>query len=142
MDHAKRCRFLAGFVFMNETVDRTQLILHAKWCKTPSTYVKPPHDPLMPRKAILMNSPNCETSLGYILIQRQKIVVTHQAAACEFIHDDPEPLRQFAILRKPPCFLVYYKHDNFWYGCSKHFPTLADAIPYLQSGIRVLIEIK
>lgn len=122
---------------MDSTVDRQQLALHTKWHKTPSTYVKPPHDP----ETCLINVPNATTVLGYVRIESGKIVSTCGSAACEFIQDDPEQLRQWALVRKPQGFLVYYKHAEFWYA-TRHFQTLADAIPYLQSGIRVLIEIK
>lgn len=128
---------------MNETVDRQQLALHAKWRKEPKSYVKPPHDPLAPRQAHLMHSPDTTHALGYILIQDNKIIHVVNAPATEFVLDDPEPSRQFVLTRRTiKGYLVYYKHNEFWYGCAKVFPTLSDTIPYLQGGIRVLIEYK
>lgn len=128
---------------MNKTIDRQQLAFHVKWRKDPKSYVKPTHDPLAPRQAHLLHAPNENTSLGYILIENGKIISTMQAPACEFRFDDPEPSRSFVLTRREiKGFLVYYKHNEFWYSCQQVFPTLSDTIPYLQSGIRVLVEYK
>lgn len=111
----------------------------AQWAK--QGYVKPPHDHTTPHKASLLCSANTTNSLGYILFRDGKRVVTTDATACEFIFDDPEPFRNATIpLKTAPGFHVYYKHGACWYGVPQHFDTLAQAMPYLQRGIRCLIE--
>lgn len=103
---------------------------------------KLPHGPLAPRVATLTNVPRT-FGLGYVLFKGGKRITTEGCPALEFIFDDPQsdPNRHAVLpLKTAPCFHVYYKHNSHWYGVPKNFLSIADAIPYLQTGNRVLVE--
>lgn len=122
-----------------------EIALHAKWAKDPSSYKKPPRpDPLAPRVARLINVPNSEHSLSYVLFTDGKMSGSPgYSGAYEFLWDDPEPLRKAILhMKTKPGFHVYYKNGPYWYGVPQHFDTLNDAIPYLQGGHRILVEYK
>lgn len=122
--------------------DMTQVRLHEKWKKTPALYVKPPAPaPGEMRSANLINVPECRESLSYILFVDGVKVIEQGCGAHEFLRDDPEPLRAASLaMKSKPGFHVYYKHSAFWYGVTRHFDNLADAIQSIQTGLRVLIE--
>lgn len=91
----------------------------------------------------LQNCPNTHTTLGYILFQNGKRTHTFGVAAIEFLKDDPlaHPSRHsFLPCRTAPQFNVYSKTSTGWQSVEQNFTTLAEAIPYLQTGIRVLVE--
>lgn len=92
----------------------------------------------------LLKSPTTLHALGYILFVNNVRTVTQGEPALEFLHEDAakNPVRHSQIrTHNKAKFLVYYKHDKLgWEPAGKNFQTLADTIPYLQSGIRVLIE--
>lgn len=115
-----------------------EVALHQLWEKRPITYQKPPPTG---RKSTLLHVPTCHTSLGYILFINGKRITTMEATATELLFDDPEPIRRNSLhMKVKPGFHVYYKDTNYWYGVPKHFDTLAQTIPYLQSGNRILVE--
>lgn len=116
--------------------------LRTQWEKDLSSYKRPARlDPLALRKSGLLCSGLTDCSLGYILYVDNVRVATMDAAAGELLFDDPEPMRGAMLHMKTGVgFHVYYKDSAYWYGVPKHFDTLAQAIPYLQGGNRVLIE--
>lgn len=119
-----------------------EIKLHEKWKKDPKSYQKPPRpDPLAPRVARLINVPNSEHSLSYVLFVDGKNVAAHASGAFEFLYDDPEPLRKAILhMKTKPGFHVYYKHGPYWYGVPQNFESLSAALPYLQNGNRVIVE--
>lgn len=96
----------------------------------------PPHNPLAPRDGNLLASKSTHTALGYAKYKGRALVEVHQSPAFEFVLD----VNLISSVGFPKGFRVAYKHEEFWYVVEKHFETLASAMPYLQSGIRVLIE--
>jgi hypothetical protein len=122
-------------------IDHAQIKLHEKWKKDPKSYVKPPGNPLAERKANLIFGTTVRDAMSYILFVDGKVVRQVGSVGHEFLEMDPEPLRKATIAMKSrPGFHVYYKQGNFWYGIPVHFTSLADAIPYCFTGLRVLIE--
>lgn len=116
--------------------------LRTQWEKNLSAYKKPARpDALAPRNSGLLHSGKTTNSLGYLLYVDSKQVRMEGAGAIEFAWDDPEPLRKATLTLKTVAgFHVYYKHEGYWYGVPIHFNALADALPYLQSGNRVIVE--
>lgn len=113
--------------------------LRLQWEKDLASYKKPA--PSKTRNATLLHSANTNCSLGYILFVRGVCNSIVSAAACELLFDDPDFERHATLACRPVGFNVFYKDNHaFWYACPYHFKTLADVIPYLQGGNRVLIE--
>lgn len=93
--------------------------------------------------AKLLHAPDSTHCLGYVLYVNQTQVDVSQASAIEFLRDDAKvnKMRHLTLhLKRGTRFHVYYKHKAAWHGVPMNFQTLAEAMPYLQSGIRVLIE--
>lgn len=136
------CGILAPTKMLSDA-DHTQLRLHEKWKRDPKSYQKPPPpaDLLAPRHAHLVHSQGIREELSFILFVDGKLVRQVGAASAEFLEMDPEAQRKAMVpVKSRPGFHVYYKQGAYWYGIPEHFPCLADAIPYLHSGLRVLIE--
>lgn len=126
---------------MPNTDDYFQSEQHKAWKRNPASYDKPKHDPLAPRVARLMHNADCISSLSYIVFLDGERIHTAESGGMEFIFDDPEPFRAAMLSKKIKAgFHVYYKHGSYWYGIPQHFDELHEAIPYLQSGHRVIIE--
>ncbi len=124
---------------MTNRSNHDEVALHALWGRKPATYQKP--SSTGKRESNLLQSPSTSVSLGYILFINGKRITMQGSAALEFVEDDPEPLRRDSLhMKVKPGFHVYYKDQQFWYGVPQHFDDLASAIPYLQSGNRVLVE--
>jgi hypothetical protein len=123
--------------------DDRQIKLHEEWKKKPETYAKPKREPDAPKKANLIYVPMCSNALGYIQFIDSKRTDIRNSAAIEFLRDDPEQLRKATLaLKLKPGFHVYYKDGDYWYAVPKHFDSIGETMPYLQSGIRVLVEYK
>ena len=96
----------------------------------------------------LTNSPLTANSLGYCKFTYPERNPTNiiGAAALEFLHEDSKihALRHVTLPVKCKnyrhAFLVYYKSPKGWEAIPTPFTELHLAIPYLQSGNRVLIE--
>lgn len=116
--------------------------LRAQWEKDLSSYKKPARtDPISGRSGHLLCSSETDTALGYILFVDGKIKSGSRSVEIEFLEDDPELMRKATLhMKTAEGFHVYYKHRGFWYGVPKHFDNLSDAMPYLQGGIRLIVE--
>ena len=116
----------------------TEAALRKRWNSNPLAYAKPK---TTTRKSSLLMSADTHCSLGYILFEKGQQLVCSGSGAMELLHDDPDPLRRGTLAAKTKSgFHVYYKDSAYWYGVPHHFDSLAQAMPYLQGGNRVLVE--
>lgn len=122
--------------------DYSQIALHDKWKKDPASYQKPPtKGPHEKVPSCLVNAKDIRDEFSYILFVDSEIKRTWGCAAQEFLNQDPDHLRAASLkMKNRPGFHVYYKQGPYWYGVAEHFADLADAFPFIHSGLRVLVE--
>jgi hypothetical protein len=86
-------------------------------------------------------SPDTHISLGYILIEKCKRTQTFGATATEFLASRTQTQIQLMLASQAARFHVFYLDTPYkWTPVTQNFSSFIDAVPYLQGGIRVLIE--
>lgn len=88
----------------------------------------------------LILDPKIHTALGYILYSRGVMVTMQEAAAIQFLEFAPQYTKNIEH-RYGARFNVYYLvAPKIWSAVRENFSTFVEAVPYLQKGVRVLIE--
>lgn len=95
----------------------------------------------MSQTAQLKCSPDTHVSLGYILIENCKRTQTCGATATEFLsHRTPAQISLMLVSQAARFHVFYLASPYKWVPIPINFQSLSDTIPYLQGGIRILIE--
>jgi len=93
--------------------------------------------------AALTHAPKTINALGYLLYDKCQRKFA-DIVSLEFLKSrTPEQLTRLP-LNQAARFHVYYKDAtaNKWTGVPQNFLNFEDTLPYLQNGIRVLVEYK